>query len=63
MIEEEQRQLRVCGDGARLVPGVKRALLDVYRTRSGNDDEERALAWLEELTASGRLVIDAWSSK
>ena len=63
MIEEEQRQLRVCGDGARLVPGVKRALLDVYRTRSGNDDQERALAWLEELTASGRLVIDAWSSK
>jgi cytochrome P450/NADPH-cytochrome P450 reductase len=63
MIEEEQRHLRVCGDGARLVPGVNRALLDVYRTQSGNDDEDQALAWLEELTASGRLVIDAWSSK
>ncbi|WP_069161706.1 bifunctional cytochrome P450/NADPH--P450 reductase [Nocardia altamirensis] len=49
----------VCGDGARMAPGVREALTEVYRKHTGADPTEAA-AWLDMLSASGRYVEDVW---
>jgi cytochrome P450/NADPH-cytochrome P450 reductase len=50
----------VCGDGAQMAPAVRRAFLEIYRTRSGAD-ENQAAAWLDGLVASDRYVEDVWA--
>ncbi|MFI9723464.1 bifunctional cytochrome P450/NADPH--P450 reductase [Streptomyces sp. NPDC052396] len=50
----------VCGDGARMAPGVRAALRDLYAHRTG----ATALAadeWLRQLTDEGRYVEDVYA--
>ncbi|MEQ4718423.1 cytochrome P450 [Nonomuraea sp. B19D2] len=47
----------VCGDGLRMAPAVRQALLDVYRERTGQDGAE----WLAELEAVGRYQQDVFA--
>jgi cytochrome P450/NADPH-cytochrome P450 reductase len=59
-ILEAGGHIRVCGDGARVGVGVDSALAEIFRLRSGNDDEAAARAWVDELRTSGRYVSDVW---
>jgi cytochrome P450 / NADPH-cytochrome P450 reductase len=50
----------VCGDGGRMEPDVKAALVAIYRDRSGADADAGA-RWIEELGAKNRYVLDVWA--
>ncbi len=50
----------VCGDGGRMEPDVKAALVAIYRERSGADAEAGA-RWIEDLGARNRYVLDVWA--
>ncbi|MBV8925038.1 MAG: NADPH--cytochrome reductase, partial [Bradyrhizobium sp.] len=50
----------VCGDGGRMEPEVKAALVALYRERSGADSEAGA-RWIEEMGANNRYVLDVWA--
>ncbi|MEU7895595.1 cytochrome P450 [Nonomuraea sp. NPDC049152] len=47
----------VCGDGLRMAPAVRRALLEIYREKTGADGE----AWLAELEQRGRYQQDVFA--
>jgi cytochrome P450/NADPH-cytochrome P450 reductase len=51
----------VCGDGGRMEPDVKRALIALYRDRTGSD-ESAGESWMAKLAADGRYVLDVWAS-
>jgi len=51
----------VCGDGGKMEPDVKGALMAIYRARSGSDDAAAA-KWIDELGTSNRYVLDVWAS-
>ncbi len=50
----------VCGDGSKMEPGVKRALIDIRRRRS--DGDEAAEHWMDEMGRQNRYVLDVWAS-
>ena len=50
----------VCGDGSRMEPDVRRALIVLHRERAGAS-EAAARDWLDGLSAAGRYVLDVWS--
>jgi cytochrome P450/NADPH-cytochrome P450 reductase len=50
----------VCGDGSRMEPDVKAALVAIYRERTGADADAGA-RWIEELGAKNRYVLDVWA--
>jgi cytochrome P450/NADPH-cytochrome P450 reductase len=50
----------VCGDGGKMEPGVKAALVAIYRERTGADDNA-ALRWIDELGTGQRYVLDVWA--
>ena len=50
----------VCGDGSRMEPDVKRALMTLHRERSGAD-EAAARRWIDDLGAKSRYVLDVWA--
>jgi cytochrome P450/NADPH-cytochrome P450 reductase len=50
----------VCGDGSKMEPDVKRALMALHRARAGVD-EDAARRWIEGLGAEGRYVLDVWA--
>jgi cytochrome P450 / NADPH-cytochrome P450 reductase len=50
----------VCGDGAKMEPDVKAALVAVYRERSGADAAAGA-RWIDDLGAKNRYVLDVWA--
>ncbi|CAM5275847.1 bifunctional cytochrome P450/NADPH--P450 reductase 1 [Streptomyces spiroverticillatus] len=52
--------VRVCGDGRRMAPAVREALMAVYREHTGAGDAE-AVAWLDALKESGTYVEDVWA--
>jgi len=51
----------VCGDGARMEPGVKQALVDIRR-RCADVDEAAAARWIEEMGRENRYVLDVWAA-
>ncbi|MCH0558470.1 cytochrome P450 [Streptomyces sp. MUM 16J] len=51
----------VCGDGARMAPGVRAAFRALYRERTGAD-EAAARHWLDALVADGRYVEDVYAA-
>ncbi|MDT0448087.1 bifunctional cytochrome P450/NADPH--P450 reductase [Streptomyces hesseae] len=53
-------RVHVCGDGRRMAPAVREALMAVYRENTGASDEEAA-TWLVSLAESGRYVEDVWT--
>jgi cytochrome P450 / NADPH-cytochrome P450 reductase len=50
----------VCGDGGRMEPDVKAALVAIHRERSGGDADAGA-RWIEDLGAKNRYVLDVWA--
>jgi cytochrome P450/NADPH-cytochrome P450 reductase len=50
----------VCGDGSQMEPQVRAQFLELYRTKTGND-ENAATAWLNELIEQRRYVLDVWA--
>ena len=51
----------VCGDGGRMEPDVKRALIALHRGKTGAD-EAAGEAWMARLAADNRYVLDVWAS-
>lgn len=50
----------VCGDGARMAPGVRAAFRDLHRKHVPGADATAAGEWLAELVATGRYVEDVY---
>jgi cytochrome P450/NADPH-cytochrome P450 reductase len=50
----------VCGDGSKMEPDVRLALMTLRRNRAGVD-EAAARRWLDDLGAGGRYVLDVWA--
>jgi cytochrome P450/NADPH-cytochrome P450 reductase len=50
----------VCGDGGKMEPDVKVALVAIYRERKGVD-ADAALRWIDDLGTSNRYVLDVWA--
>jgi cytochrome P450 / NADPH-cytochrome P450 reductase len=50
----------VCGDGGKMEPDVKAALVAIHRERTGADAEASA-HWIEEMGAKNRYVLDVWA--
>ena len=51
----------VCGDASRMAPDVRRAFATVFRQATGKDDAA-AEAWLVQLTAENRYLVDVWAA-
>ncbi|MBD0673231.1 cytochrome P450 [Streptomyces sp. CBMA156] len=54
-------EVYVCGDGARMAPGVRAAFRALYREHTPGADERRARAWLQGLIEAGRYVEDVYA--
>ncbi|MFD7082223.1 cytochrome P450 [Streptomyces sp. NPDC059918] len=54
-------RVRVCGDGARMAPGVREAFREVFVRRTGAGADE-ASAWLDGLIAEERYVEDVYAA-
>ncbi|MBF9073659.1 bifunctional cytochrome P450/NADPH--P450 reductase [Streptacidiphilus fuscans] len=50
----------VCGDGARMAPGVRAAFQAIHREQVSGATAEDAEAWLQQLIADGRYVEDVY---
>jgi cytochrome P450 / NADPH-cytochrome P450 reductase len=50
----------VCGDGGKMEPDVKAALVAIYRERKGAD-AEAAQRWIDDLGTRNRYVLDVWA--
>ena len=57
---EQGAIIYVCGDGGRMEPDVKAALVAIYRERSGADAAAGA-RWIDELGTKNRYVLDVWA--
>ncbi|MFJ3660049.1 cytochrome P450 [Streptomyces sp. NPDC090119] len=52
----------VCGDGARMAPGVRDAFRAVYLDRTPGADDADATAWLDSLVSDGRYIEDVYAA-
>jgi cytochrome P450 / NADPH-cytochrome P450 reductase len=50
----------VCGDGGKMEPDVKAALVAIYRERKAVD-ADAALRWIDDLGTKNRYVLDVWA--
>jgi cytochrome P450/NADPH-cytochrome P450 reductase len=50
----------VCGDGSKMEPDVKAALVSIYRERTGAN-EDAGLRWIDDLGTGNRYVLDVWA--
>lgn len=57
---EDGAIIYVCGDGGKMEPDVKAALVAIYRKRRGADSET-AKRWIDDLGAGNRYVLDVWA--
>jgi cytochrome P450/NADPH-cytochrome P450 reductase len=57
---EQGAVIYVCGDGGKMEPDVKAALVAIYRDRKGAD-AEAAVRWIDDLGARNRYVLDVWA--
>lgn len=58
MIEAGAR-IYVCGDGARMEPDVRRALMEICRVKRGCDSDQ-AEEWIDSLMNDERYLLDVW---
>ncbi|MFI9276096.1 bifunctional cytochrome P450/NADPH--P450 reductase [Kitasatospora sp. NPDC052896] len=54
-------EVYVCGDGARMAPGVRDAFQALYLDHAPDTDEAAAGQWLQELVRQGRYVEDVYA--
>ncbi|MQY34104.1 Bifunctional cytochrome P450/NADPH--P450 reductase [Streptomyces sp. RB17] len=59
---ESGARVYVCGDGARMAPGVREAFRALYRERTPGGDDAAAGRWLDGLVAEGRYVEDVYAA-
>ena len=57
---EQGAIIYVCGDGGRMEPDVKAALVAIYREGS-SADAKAAQRWIEEMGIGNRYVLDVWA--
>jgi len=57
---EQGAIIYVCGDGGKMEPDVKAALVSIYRERSGAD-ADTGQRWIDDLGAKNRYVLDVWA--
>src|SRR4029077_14706490 len=57
---EQDAIIYVCGDGSKMEPDVKAALVAIYRERSGAD-ADAGQRWIDDLGAKNRYVLDVWA--
>jgi cytochrome P450/NADPH-cytochrome P450 reductase len=57
---EQGAIIYVCGDGGKMEPDVKAALVAIYRERMGAD-ADAGLRWIEDIGAKNRYVLDVWA--
>jgi cytochrome P450/NADPH-cytochrome P450 reductase len=50
----------VCGDGGKMEPDVKAALMAIQRERTGGD-EAAAARWIDDMGTKNRYVLDVWA--
>jgi cytochrome P450/NADPH-cytochrome P450 reductase len=50
----------VCGDGGKMEPDVKAALMSIHRERTGGD-EAAASRWIDDMGTRNRYVLDVWA--
>ncbi|SHJ77409.1 cytochrome P450 / NADPH-cytochrome P450 reductase [Bradyrhizobium lablabi] len=50
----------VCGDGGKMEPDVKAALVAIYRERKGAD-ADAGHRWIEDMGTQNRYVLDVWA--
>ncbi|MEV7426640.1 cytochrome P450 [Streptomyces sp. NPDC091212] len=58
---EAGARVHVCGDGARMAPGVRETLRGLYLRRTPGADEAAAHGWLQSLADRGRYVEDVYA--
>ena len=51
----------VCGDASRMAPDVRRGFGAICREKVGAD-QPGADAWLDEMTAQHRYLVDVWAA-
>ena len=51
----------VCGDGGKMEPDVKAALMAIHREHTGSSADDAA-QWIDNLGTSNRYVLDVWAS-
>ncbi|WP_328540583.1 cytochrome P450 [Streptomyces sp. NBC_00344] len=59
---ESGARVYVCGDGARMAPGVRDAFRTLYRKHTPDADEAAAERWLDGLVRAGRYVEDVYAA-
>jgi cytochrome P450/NADPH-cytochrome P450 reductase len=57
---EDGAIIYVCGDGSKMEPDVKAALMAIYRDKTGSD-EAAAVRWIDDLGTRNRYVLDVWA--
>jgi cytochrome P450/NADPH-cytochrome P450 reductase len=57
---EDGAIIYVCGDGGKMEPDVKAALVAIYRERKGAD-ADAGLRWIDDLGTKNRYVLDVWA--
>jgi cytochrome P450 / NADPH-cytochrome P450 reductase len=57
---EQGAIIYVCGDGGKMEPDVKAALVKIYRDRAGAD-AAAGQRWIDDLGAKNRYVLDVWA--
>jgi cytochrome P450/NADPH-cytochrome P450 reductase len=57
---EQGAVIYVCGDGGRMEPDVKAALVEIYCTQTGRDADAGA-RWIGAMGANNRYVLDVWA--
>jgi cytochrome P450/NADPH-cytochrome P450 reductase len=50
----------VCGDGGKMEPDVKAALMAIHRERTGGN-EAAASRWIDDMGTKNRYVLDVWA--
>jgi cytochrome P450/NADPH-cytochrome P450 reductase len=57
---EQGAVIFVCGDGSKMEPDVKAALVTLYRERTGSD-ATAGQRWIDDLGVANRYVLDVWA--
>jgi cytochrome P450/NADPH-cytochrome P450 reductase len=57
---EQGAIIYVCGDGGKMEPDVKAALMAIHQEKTGSD-QAAASRWIDELGTKNRYVLDVWA--